>query len=171
MADPRPPSGAPLDTSGGGTPPGGSADSGLPLPRWVLWLALPGVIAPIAILVFIVLTEAAHDDARCPFRELSRRPASPGVEVIEEARRCLDDVEERRFVVVRDGRRQVLGERRFSPDLFSPDIYAWEVKVSEAGETHVRVTQEGHGAVVFREGTERERAKALAKERAKAHDK
>lgn len=139
-----------------GSPTAPPAD-GLPLPRWVLWLALPGMLAPLAIFAFILLTEKAHDDARCPFVELSRRTASPGVEVIEESRRCIADVEERRFVVVRDGQRQALGERRFAPALFAPDVYSWEIKVSEQGETHVRVAQKGHGEVVFREGTQRER--------------
>jgi hypothetical protein len=140
------------------TPDPKAPESGLPLPRWVLWLALPGVIAPIAIFAFILLTEKAHDEASCPFGELTRRTASEGVEVIEESRRCIDDVEERRFVVVRNGQRQAIGERRFAPALFAPDVYSWEIKVSEQGETHVRVAQKGHGAVVFREGTERERA-------------
>jgi len=140
-----------------------SSPSGLPLPRWVLWLALPGMIAPVVIFGFILFTERAHDEERCPFRELSRRTASEQVEVIEQARRCIDDVEERRFVVVRGGERRVLGERRFAPALFMPDIYAWEIKVSDEGETHVRVTQKGHGEVIFREGSERERAKAKQK--------
>lgn len=135
-----------------------ASESGLPLPRWVLFLALPGMLAPIAIFAFILLTETAHDEASCPFQELTRRTASEGVDVIEESRRCIDDVEERRFVVVRDGRRQAIGERRFAPALFAPEVYSWEIKVSEQGETHVRVAQKGHGAVVFREGTESERA-------------
>lgn len=138
--------------------------SGLPLPRWVLWLALPGAIAPIAIFAFILLTERAHDEARCPFQELSRRTASEGVYVIEEARRCIDEVEERRFMVLRDGQRRLLGERRFAPALFAPEIYSWEVKVSDQGETHVRVVQKEHGEVVFREGTEPERSKERAKQ-------
>ena len=141
-----------------------AGDGGLPLPRWVLWLALPGAVAPIAIFGFILMTERAHDEASCPFEEVSRRTASPGVDVIEEARRCIAEVEERRFMVERGGERQLLGERRFAPDLFLPDVYSWEIKVSEQGETHVRVVQEGHGTVVFREGSERERARE--KERA-----
>ena len=138
-------------------------NGGLPLPRWVLWLALPGALAPIAIFAFILLTESAHDEVSCPFSELSRRTASAGVEVIEESRRCIEDVEERRFVVVRNGERRVLGERRFAPALFAPDVYSWEIKVSEQGETHVRVAQKGHGAVVFREGTESEHASDRAR--------
>ena len=152
MSPPRPPE--PADAAANA--------SGLPLPRWVLWLAVPGMIAPLLIFGFILFTERAHDEQRCPFGELSRRTASPNVEVIEESRRCIDDVEERRFVVLRDGERRVLGERRFAPDLFSPDIYSWEIKVSDEGETHVRVAQKGHGEVVFREGSARERAKARA---------
>jgi hypothetical protein len=139
--------------------------SGLPLPRWFLWIAIPGAIAPIVIFGFILLTESAHDEDKCPFRELSRRPGGPGGEVIEEGRRCIDDVEERRFVMLRSGERYVLGERRFAPDLFSPDVYSWEVKVSDEGETHVRVAQKGHGEVVFREGSERERKKRASSNR------
>jgi hypothetical protein len=138
-------------------------EDGLPLPRWVLWLALPGMLAPIVIFAFIFFTERAHDEGSCPFKELSRRTASEGVEVIEEGRRCIEDVEERRFVVVRNGQRQALGERRFAPALFAPEVYSWEIKVNEAGETHVRVAQKGHGEVVFREGSERERAREQAR--------
>lgn len=139
-------------------------EQGLPLPRWVLWAALPGVIAPIAIFAWVLLTERAHDEAGCPFKEISRRIASPGATVIEEGRRCIEDVEERRFMIERDGHRQLLGERRFAPALFSPDVYSWEIKVSEQGETHVRVAQRGHGVVVFREGTAGERGKEQARE-------
>lgn len=140
-------------------------DNGLPLPRWFLWIAVPGALAPILIFGFIVLTESAHDEDACPFRELSRRPGAQGAQVIEEGRRCIADVEERRFVVLREGERYVLGERRFAPDLFSPDVYSWEVKVSEQGETHVRVAQKGHGEVVFREGSDKERKRRAGSDR------
>jgi hypothetical protein len=138
--------------------------SGLPLPKWVLWLALPGAIAPIGIFAFILFTESAHDPARCPFRDHERRELAPNVFVVEEARRCLDDVEERRFHVERGGRRQLLGERRFAPSAFATGVYSWQAAIEE-GQARVRIEQTNHGVVVFREGTDEERARKQASER------
>lgn len=131
----------------------------LPFPKWVLWLSLPGIIAPALIFVFILFSERAHDETRCPFREHERRELAAGIAVVEEARNCFRDVEERRFVVHRQGQTQVLGQRRFARAAFAPDVYSWKASLSAEGETHVRVDNRGHGEARFREGTAAEKAK------------
>ena len=123
------------------------------LPRWALWLMLPGMIAPVAVFVFIVVTQRAHDEGDCPYRELSRRDLGAQLSVIEETRNCIGEVEERRFMLARGERRRVLGERRFDRDAFAPARYTWQARVDDKGEVHVEVHNEGHGEVHFREGT------------------
>jgi hypothetical protein len=78
--------------------------------------------------------------------------------VVEEARRCLEDVEERRFHIERGGKRQLLGERRFAPSAFAAGVYSWQASIEE-GQARVRIEQTDHGVVVFREGSEEERAR------------
>jgi hypothetical protein len=141
-------------TSTPSTPPDEKPDTGsLPLPKWVLWAAIPGALAPILILVWIVITERAFDESKCPFVEKERRSPIEGAYVVEQARRCIDKVEERRFVLERHGKTQLLGERRFAPDAFAAGRYKWEARVSEQGEIQVRIDNEGHGHVIFRDGT------------------
>jgi hypothetical protein len=126
------------------------------LPRWVTWLAIPAAVGPVAILGFVLVTERAHDSDACPFREVTRREVGPSLAVIEAARRCVADIEERRWTIVRDGRARVLGNRRLERDAFSSARYHWTAELS-GDEVRVTVTNQGHGHVVFREGTPDER--------------
>ena len=80
------------------------------------------------------------------------RDVGEGVAVREQVRRCLPEVEERRYLVVRDGGVKVLGRRRFEPAAFG-DGYGFECDVSEAGEVRVVVRNPGHPDQPFREGT------------------
>jgi hypothetical protein len=132
---------------------------GPPLPRWALWLMLPGIAGPALIFTFIVLTERAHDAGACPFRELTRATLSDGAQVIEHGRSCVAGVEERRFQLVRGGRTRLLGERRFDAADFASDRYRWEAKLGPKGEATVRVHNEGHPDLILREGTTEERAR------------
>lgn len=127
------------------------------LPRWVTWFALPAAVGPIAIFGFVLVTERAHDPEACPFEEVTRRELGPSLAVIETARHCVADIEERRWTIVRDGRARVLGNRRLERGAFAPAHYEWRAELSEADEVRVTVVNEGHGHVVFREGTPQER--------------
>ena len=129
------------------------------LPRWVRWAAIPAAAGPFLIFLFVLLTEGAHDPQDCPFAEVERREVTASLTVIETGRNCVGDVEERRWTIVRDGRERVLGNRRLERGAFGPDRYTWTAELSDAGELHVRVTNEGHGHVLFREGTPEERAR------------
>lgn len=135
---------------------------GLPLPKWALWLMLPGIVAPALIFGFILWTESAHDEEHCPFRELSRASVEGGADVIEEGRRCIEGVEERRFRLERAGKSQLLGERRFDSAAFGSGRYSWDAVVTHEGEVQVTVRNQGHDDLLLREGTAEERAKGIS---------
>lgn len=135
---------------------------GPPLPRWVLWLMLPGIAAPVVIFGFILVSQRAHDEARCPYRELTRRVLAPSVIVVEEARNCLGQVEEHRYSLLRAAERRILGERRFDRQAFAPGHYRIIAELTQQGEAQLVVHNDGHDDVLFREGTPRERAKGIS---------
>jgi len=122
------------------------------LPRWAIFAMIPGIAAPLVILAFILRMEYAHDEQRCPFSPVDTRRLEGGIVVREEARTCLADVEERRFIVERAGASTLLGSRRFAPAAFGPG-YSWRAELSEAGEVSVTIRNPGHGERAYREGT------------------
>jgi hypothetical protein len=136
---------------------------GPPLPRWALWLMLPGIVAPLLIFAFIVLTESAHDEARCPYSELARRELASGIAVVEHVRSCVRDVEEHRYTLLRNGATRVLGERRFERSAFTADRYSWTATISEQGEVQVVVRNRGHADLLLREGTKDEREEGISR--------
>jgi hypothetical protein len=141
------------------TPPDDDASKEwFPLPRWALWVVLPGVLGPVLIFGFIVWSESAHDVATCPYQEHERREIAPGVVVVDDARRCLQGVEEHRYTLVRDAQPRLLGRRRFAPEAFTPARYRWRAEVTPEGEVELLVENDGQDPVVFREGTAEEHA-------------
>jgi hypothetical protein len=135
---------------------------GPPLPRWALWLMLPGIVAPLLIFLFIVMTESAHDPASCPYREVARRQLAADVSVLEEARSCVAEVEEHRYTLLRASGSRLLGERRFDRSAFSPGSYRWTASITDQGEVQVVVHNRGHADLLLREGTAEERAKGIS---------
>lgn len=123
----------------------------LPIPRWlVIAIAvLPAVIA-VGIFAFIARFAIAHDESRCPFHEVETRQAEGGaVEVREEARRCIDEVEEHRWIAVRGARELELG--RFPLEAAQIERgFPWSIELEE-GRAVVTVINEGRGEIVFRE--------------------
>jgi hypothetical protein len=136
---------------------------GPPLPRWALWLMLPGIVGPVLIFGFILWTQRAHDPTRCPYHELARRTLGADLVVIEDARHCVSDVQEHRYSVLRAGQRRVLGERRFDAQAFVAGDYVWRVEQTAQGEVQVVVHNPGHDDVLFREGTPEEHLKGISK--------
>jgi hypothetical protein len=128
------------------------------LPRWVLYVAIPGLVLPLLILVFIFVSELAHDESRCAYARASEQTLADGTVVREEMRRCLPGMEEHRYSALRSGSERVLGRRRFARSAFDPIHYSWKAELSEQGEVRVSVRNQGHADAVFREGTEQERA-------------
>ena len=53
-------------------------------------------------MVFMAQNEAAFDEATCPYQVMETREVAEGVEVREDARRCQADVEEHRWVLLRE---------------------------------------------------------------------
>lgn len=134
------------------------------MPRWVLYLVLPGAIGPLLIFLFIVITERAHGTESCPYRELGRRELAPGLLVVEDRRRCLENVEDRRYRVLRGDVEHVLGSRRFEPGAFAGAGYHWQAELAGTGEVTMQVYNPGHPPAVFREGTDEERRTGRARE-------
>ncbi|MDH5673521.1 MAG: hypothetical protein OEZ06_15310 [Myxococcales bacterium] len=132
------------------------------LPRWLLWVIVPGVAAPLLIFAFILLTESAHDSERCPYQQLERRELGPELWVVEEGRSCIEGVEERRYTLFRGGEARLLGRRRFAPEDFAEGRHSWTAVVSELGEVQVTVHNAGHDPALFREGTAEEREKGIS---------
>ena len=90
---------------------------GPPLPRWALWLMLPGIVAPVLVLGFILWSGAAHDEKRCPYHRsaaFARRPtlrsSSTGAAACATSRSAATRV-------LRGEKPQLLGERRFDARL------------------------------------------------------
>jgi hypothetical protein len=133
--------------------------SGFALPRWLLWLMLPGMLGPLFIFGFIVWSEARHDPARCPFHERARQSLAQGVSVVEEARNCVGKVEEHRYTLLRGAQSRLLGERRFDREDFAAGRYEWKAELGGGGQVHVVVHNAGHEDVLFREGTAAEHEK------------
>ena len=119
------------------------------LPIIVIVGALPAVFA-IAIFVFIVRYGWAHEEARCPFHDVETREVDAHASVVEDARRCIDEVEEHRWSVVRDGAARLeLGRM----PLEAADIEAgfpWTARIEE-GRVVIDVTNEPDGLFTLRE--------------------
>ena len=129
-----------------------------PMPRWLVYVLIPGFAGPVLILGFIFVSELAHDPQRCPYSRTSEQRVSDKITVREDARSCIPGIEERRFSAVRKDSETVLGRRRFSRDAFEPGRYRWHAAICERGDVCVTVENEGHAQALFREGTPEERA-------------
>lgn len=124
----------------------------IPLPpRWVLVVlgTLPALLS-IAIFVFIARFQLAHDETRCPFHEVETRDVAPGLRVREDARRCLPEIEEHRWLVVRAGAEPLeLGRFPLEAEQMERG-FPWTAEV-EDGRAVLTITNEGRGELVFRE--------------------
>jgi hypothetical protein len=123
----------------------------LPIPRWVLILiaTLPAGIA-IGIFFFIARFSMAHDETRCPFQQIETRVVSSSAIVREDSRQCLPEVEEHRWVLLRQGQREIeLGRYPLESEQIERG-FPWQATLEE-GRVVVTVTNEGRGDIVFRE--------------------
>jgi hypothetical protein len=128
------------------------------LPRWALYLLLPGLFGPLLILGFIFVSELAHDESRCPYERVQVRQLTAAVAVREDRRSCVWGIAEHRFSVLRGTEQRSLGRRRFAQRAFAPENYRWEAKLSAQDEVQVTVHNRGHVDASFREGTSAERS-------------
>jgi hypothetical protein len=89
------------------------------------------VAAVLAVLLFIVRSETAHDEASCPFAKRSERVLE-GVLVVEESRSCVAEAEEHRWLVSREGGAAVeFARKRLPKEHFSNDRAMWVLSLDE----------------------------------------
>ena len=132
------------------------------LPRWLVWIMVPGIVGPMLIFGWILITESAHKSEDCPYATVSEQSVA-GARVLEEGRSCIEGVEERRYTLLRGERMRRLGRRRFASEAFAPDKYRWTAAVTGDGEVQVTVENDGHDNALFREGTTEEHEKGISK--------
>lgn len=133
----------------GGSPPSAAKKTPFWVPVVVFVGALPAVFA-LFIFGFIVRYGWAHDEGRCPFHEVETRSVGSGVSVREDARRCMDEVEDHRWLVLREGA-EPLDLGRYPLEAALVDVgFPWEARLEE-GRVVVDVTNEGHGTFTLRE--------------------
>lgn len=133
-------------------------ESGPAFPRWAVYVLVPGLVLPVLILGFIFVSELSHDERRCPYSRVSTQALAGGVRVREDRRRCMSNVEERRYTALRGDGETLIGRRRFSPAAFEQGAYRWVAKLGDDGQVHIDVHNAGHADATFREGTAAERA-------------
>lgn len=117
------------------------------LPVIVILGALPAVFA-VLIFAFIVRYSVAHDPETCPYQPGEARVLRDGVSVREDSRSCLDDVDDHRWVVLRDGYDELsLGNL---PLMGDSEGFTWEAQLDE-DRVVVEVSIRDRGELTFRE--------------------
>jgi len=110
------------------------------------------VLLVVVVFVLVLRMEMAHDESRCPFHDRGARDIAPGVRIVEQARRCMSDVEEHRWLVSRrGGARKEIGRRRMEPRFFAAGGYRWEASEDDRRKIVVRVAARGFRTAVYRE--------------------
>lgn len=127
-------------------------------PLWVypavFFGALPAVFA-VVILGFITWYSMAHSEETCPYHHVVTRPVGDGASVREDARRCIDAVEEHRWVVER-GTAEPLELGRYPLEAAQIERgFPWTAAI-EDGRVVIRIGNEGRGEFVLREPTDDE---------------
>ncbi len=119
------------------------------LPIIVILGALPAVFA-ILIFIFILRFGWAHDETRCPFHHVETREIDAHASVVEDARRCIDEVEEHRWSVVRDRAAPLeLGRMPLERERID-EGFPWAARI-EDGRVVIDVTNEPDGLFTLRE--------------------
>jgi hypothetical protein len=109
------------------------------------------VVTVLSILVLIVRSESAHDEASCPFAKLDERTFGDA-QVVEEARSCLPEVEERRWLVARPGRTpREFARKRLDKARFASERFSWELEEDEDHKVVLRMDVDGQLLSEFRE--------------------
>lgn len=86
------------------------------------------VLLVLSVFVLIVRTESAHDEQACAFASLGQQVLG-NVRVVEQVRNCLPELEERRYLVEREGRGSFeLARKRLPRERFDAGRYVWSVR-------------------------------------------
>jgi hypothetical protein len=106
-------------------------------------LSVVMVVMMLSILFLIVRTERAHDEGACKFALSSQRDLG-SVQVIEERRSCLPELEERRYLVQRSGsERYELTRKRLPKAHFATDRYKWTLREDDKHLLVLRIDVDG----------------------------
>ncbi|HJL20203.1 MAG TPA: hypothetical protein RMH99_31340 [Sandaracinaceae bacterium LLY-WYZ-13_1] len=123
------------------------------LAGWKKALLVVLATAPIGViafsLFFMARYESDFDEARCPFEATETRPVRDGLSVREDRRVCQPGIEERRWVVLREGFAPLeLGRRPLDEAAY--ESYEWSA-TEEHGRVRIEIDNPGHDPRVFRE--------------------
>jgi hypothetical protein len=109
------------------------------------------VCTVLVILLLIVRTERAHDEARCVFAKRSERSLGD-LSVVEETRSCLPELEERRYLVTRPAQASFeLARKRMPRANFAPDRYRFSLREDPAHLLVLRIDLDGQLLSEFHE--------------------
>jgi hypothetical protein len=115
------------------------------------------VLTVLVVLGLIVRSESAHDEQACPFTPKSEQHMGE-VKVLEEARSCLPEVEERRWLASRPGEAPYeLARKRLDKARFSPERFAWSLHEDDAKGLVLRFEIDGALASEIRDADVRRR--------------
>ena len=146
----------------------GEEEGGLRYPPWLvarrralrivaIVMSVSSGALVVAAFVLTWRTEAAFDESRCPWRAGETKDVAPEVHVRDDARTCLSDLAEHRFIVTRRGQAPLeIGRRRLGTARWAPGVWSWEPTLAD-GHVHVRVVNPGAGPVTYKEEQMRER--------------
>ncbi len=119
------------------------------LPIMVVIGAMPAVFA-LGIFAFVMRTGCAHDESRCPFHDVETRQLDGHASVLEQSRRCIEEVEEHRWLVIRDGGRPLeLGRMPLESERLS-EGFPWTARI-ENSHVIIDVTNLPDGLFTLRE--------------------
>jgi hypothetical protein len=109
------------------------------------------VLTMLVIFGLIVRSERAHDEGRCPFSAIGEQTLA-GVRVVEEARTCLPQVEEHRWLVARPGKDTYeLARKRLDRARFSKERFRWSLSQDEKQLLVLTIEVDGALSSEFRE--------------------
>jgi hypothetical protein len=119
------------------------------LPIIVVLGAAPAVFS-LYILYFITDYSMAHDEGRCPYAHVETRDVGAGVRVREESRRCIDEVEEHRWLVERGtAPPNELGRYPLEAAQIEQG-FPWQAEIEDA-RVVITIQNQGRGELVLRE--------------------
>jgi hypothetical protein len=109
------------------------------------------VLLVVAVFALIVRSESAHDEAKCPFARRGQQQLDELV-VIEEARRCVPEAEERRWLIARAGKPAFeFARKRLPLGLFTHEETNTKLVRDEQGLVVLTLNVRGLGPTEFRE--------------------
>lgn len=122
-------------------------------------VALSGLMVLTVLVIFglILRSESAHDEQACPFAHKSEQRMGD-VTVREEARSCLPEVEERRWLAARAGEAPYeLARKRLDKARFAPERFAWSLREDDGQGLVLRIEIDGALASEIRDADVRRR--------------